>query len=97
MGEESNPLLGEELRRIQMRGRERSPYRSCRDYATIGNKCVVRNKEPCGERSLQRSDDFFTAPGADVEGFGVSVRDEGPPRRCGEGFSSLHPLPRGEL
>jgi len=41
--------------------------------------------------------------GAAAEGFGVGVDDEEPTPalrdrcRCGEGFSSLHPLPRGDF
>ena len=44
-----------------MCGRERSPYRSLSRYEPIADECVVRNEERCGERSLQQSDDSFTA------------------------------------
>ena len=47
-----------------MCGRERSPYRSLSRYEPIADECVVRNEERCGERSLQQSDDSFTASGS---------------------------------
>jgi hypothetical protein len=46
----------------------------CRDYETIANECIVRNEERCGERSLQQSDDFFTASGKLVGGVGHRAR-----------------------
>ena len=44
-----------------MCGRERSPYRSLSWYEPIADEFVIRNEERCGERSLQQSDDSFTA------------------------------------
>ena len=43
-----------------------------RDYETFGNECLARNEERCSERSLQQSEEFFTAPGGLQGGLGVT-------------------------